>query len=230
MNQLFSSRPFLKIGILGLLLLPFLFLIDLFSPEATKIPQGYSSSIVAFEFASSQSELEEVLGALTLQEVLDMDRINYVDFGFMLIYGIFLFLFISRYGEEEKASFLLKARWFVPIAVLFDLLENFQLLKLNSIDINASNVEGSIQLLSFFTWIKWLLLAALISGVGWVMLRKKGVQIVVGIMLCIPVLLGLLAVFTKARSLENSFASLVFLGFAILFIYCFVHKSQTARN
>jgi len=122
MNQFIEQRPLFKTGIVGLLLLPLIIAINSFSPAKDKIPDGYSSSILAFEFASDKSELVEVLGPLSGEEIDDLDKLNYVDFGFMAMYGLFLFLFMSGLKYITKVELLEKAKWFAPIIVIADML------------------------------------------------------------------------------------------------------------
>jgi len=47
----------IKAGFAALLILPFLVLINHFSPPSEKTPIGYNSTIIAFEMASNEKEL-----------------------------------------------------------------------------------------------------------------------------------------------------------------------------
>jgi|GEM_PF-6451583 len=95
MNHHFVERPLMKTGILGLLLIPFVIVMMRLGP--TTYPEGYTSAILAFEFVSDQVELSDVLTDIVADSEAhaDLDQTNYIDFGFMMLYGIFLFLFMA---------------------------------------------------------------------------------------------------------------------------------------
>lgn len=223
MNKIFTKRPLVKTGIFGFLLLPFLILINEFSPSIDKVPQGYSSSILAFEFASNQEELEEVLLPLTDKEKKDLDSLNYVDFGFMVIYGVFLFLFMARFGSLINSPLLSKFKWLAPLIVIFDALENAQLLSLTNSLLNAQAIEQAILFLGIFTWLKWGLLSLVFLLIGFVM-TKMNLSKWIGYVFFIPFLLGVISFITGLRRLEDIFATSIFLAFFMLFIYCFTYK------
>ncbi len=216
----------MKTGILGLLLVPFLLIINEFSPPAEKIPEGYSSTIVAFEFVSNEDELKEVLEPLNSEELKNLDRLNYVDFGFMILYGIFWFLFVSTIGQIEENQWLKKGRWLIPVAVLSDALENVQLLKLTDpIALQNGGITDLIFLLGLFTWIKWLLLAIVLSLLGYRFLLSSKFNLT-GYLLFVPLALGLVAFAGDSRNFEDLFTTSIFLVFFVLFIYCFIYRSR----
>ena len=126
MNRMFQKRPLLKTGVFGLLLLPFVILINSHSPDMCRVPKGYSSTIVAFEFASNITEVGEVMNLLEKDGAelgcektenseerdyrRDVDMINYIDFGMMVIYGIFLFLFMANFGAISGDKLVAKMK------------------------------------------------------------------------------------------------------------------------
>ena len=229
MQRLFEMRPLVKTAILGLLLLPFIILMDDYSPSVDKIPEGYSSSILAFEFASNQSELKEVLAPLSQNEIRDMDRLNYVDFGFMIVYGLFLFAFTSRLSDVTRSSILKKLRYAVPIAVVADALENIQLLKLTTAFQSNTELEGVLNLLAIFTWFKWSLLAIVLAVIGYELIKMKIWSKVAGYLLLLPAALCVGSLIYHNRMVEDLFGSSVFLGFLIIFIYAFLYKDNSQR-
>ena len=227
MNRLFVTRPLLKTGIVGLLLIPFLALINEFSPPKEVIPQGYSSSILAFEFATDYKEVVEVLDPLSREQIEDLDRLNYVDFGFMMMYGIFLFLFMSRLSQVLEDGRLKLVRWLAPIIVISDALENVQLLKLSRDFLSGgSSGDNILTLLAFFTWMKWLLLAIVFDVIAYGLWKRKGLNWV-SILLLIPLFLGIIAFINSSRKMEDIFATSVFFGFFVLFIYSFIYRAET---
>ena len=230
MNQLFKDRPLAKTAILGLILLPFLFLMNEYSPPQEKIPEGYSSSILAFEFASDEAELNEVLGTLTMSEMKDLDRLNYVDFGFMIIYGLFLFTFLSVFSGLIDSALLSKVKFLIPIAVVFDALENLQLLKLTTAFSLNSVHQADFHWLSLFTWGKWLILAIALSCIGYQMIQMTLKSKISGYILLLPIALAVGALIYSNRLVEDYFGTSVFLGFFLLFIYSIFYRSEVVKG
>lgn len=225
MSGFIASRPLFKIGLLALLTLPFLFLINHYSPSKEKVPSGYSSSILAFEFASTKAEVAQVLDPLSKLEIKNLDKLNYVDFGFMLIYGAFLFFFMTSLGGLLNNDLTLKARWLVPVIVLSDVMENIQLLKLTEkFSIGAFETSGIISVLMVATWIKWLLLAVCFSIIGFQLSKLNVFSKIMGCLLFIPLVLGVMGFSSKNRIIEDAFATGVFLSFFFIFIYCLTFK------
>lgn len=229
MNQLFSKRPLLKTGVVGLLLLPLLIAINAFSPAQEKIPKGYTSSIIAFEFASNQEELKEVISPLSAEEIKDMDRLNFVDYGFMLLYGIFFFLFMSRFAVLRQSKLLKNGRWIIPFILICDAIENIQLLKLSNYSkFDSETIDKYISLLGIFTWLKWGLLATVLGLIGmsmWSMNKSKWF----GYILIIPFVMGCIAFITENRRLEDSFGASIFLMVFLIFVYCYIYKSEEQK-
>ena len=225
MNAIFDQKPLLKTGVFALLLLPCLILINSYSPPKEKIPEGYNSSILAFEFASDADEIKEVLGPLTQEERDDLDRLNYVDFGFMLLYGVFLYLFVVQLSELNGDEALSRIRWVVPVAVLADVLENVQLLKLTELFPElGSQAMLACTLLAVFTWIKWILLALVFAFAGRSLMKMTPASKVAGLLLMFPILLAIATFITSQRMIEDLFATSVFGAFFIVFIYCLLYK------
>ena len=73
-------KPYKKVGLFGLLLLPFTIILMMLGPSPEKIPDGYNSAIVAFEFASDEREVNELFDQLSEKEIEQIDLINYIDF------------------------------------------------------------------------------------------------------------------------------------------------------
>lgn len=221
-----KNRPLLKASLASLAIIPFLILINSYSPPPSKAPEGYNSTIIAFEMASDEQELEAVLSPLTTDEVKGLDKLNYVDFGFMLLYGFFIWLFMTLLAKEQSSSLLFSSRWLAAVVVIADILENIQLLKLSSfLDGGMSGVSSSLSLLAVFTWIKWLLLAVSFVIIGYTLFKLKPISKIIGVVLCIPFVLGIVAVITKVPQYEDTFATSIFGCFFILTLYGFFYKN-----
>lgn len=221
-----NHHPFAKIGVFALLLLPFLYLLNEFSPPLDKVPSGFSSAILAFEFVSNPQELKEVLGPLTAKEISDLDKLNYVDFGFMLLYSSLLYLFIKKcfnlFGQSIIKFFLLLP----PIILLGDLLENLELLRLSEFYRLQMTDEllPHIRRLGFFTWIKWSLLALCFSGFSLILYDKGKLAKSISLLFLIPIILLMLYFFRGETIYLDQFATSIFLMFLILVIFCFTFK------
>ena len=177
LNKIAQSRPLIVSTLLGLLLIPLLYLINSYSPAPEKAPKDYNSVILAFEFVSDEQELTEVLGPLTLEEINGLDMLNKVDFAFMLLYGAFLLSIVVKLRKLHQHKWLTYLAGMVVIIVLADFLENLQLLKLTEAYRSATTDQGIIDQLAIFTWTKWILLAVVIAGIGYSLItaeRYKG--------------------------------------------------------
>ncbi len=229
MKQYMALHPFVKTGVFALALLPFLVIINMLSPEGTKVPTGYSSSILAFEFATSYQEIQEVLSPLTTAEIRDLDMLNYVDFGFMVAYSTFLYLFMRRAYQEFGYSYL-KYLMNVPILIcLADVVENLQLLKLTELYSSASPVpdySSPLSYLSIFTWVKWVLLAITFAAISISLYRQGRLAKAISWLSWMP--LGLLTYFLmiQTRASADQFASSIFLIFLLLALFCFLYKKE----
>ena len=220
------KKPFLNIGLLGILLLPFTIYFIILGPPKEKIPTGYNSSIVAFEFVSDYDELDEVLGPLSEHEIQNLDTLNLWDFGFMFIYGGFLFFFIQKFGRINKLEFLDKLKWLALLPILADAIENLQLLGLSKQFVKGQQLGAeAFTTLQFATWTKWLTLAFLFVIIG-MAFRRIGKSVPLGFLLFIPILLGIIGLLLQNRVLIDTFSLSIFLAFLVLVIYSFVHRPK----
>ena len=153
---------------------------------------------------SDADELRAVLSPLTKTDIRNLDRLNIVDFAFMLAYGFFLWFFMTLFGREVKSESVLKIRWVTIIVVIADIAENFQLLHLSDFLYNTDKrANTSIFLLEIFTWTKWLLLAFLFGSIGYDMLKMQWSSKIIGLVLILPCLLGGIGIITKIPQVED---------------------------
>ncbi len=214
-----SAFPLRTFSYMVWVLLPFVIAIQLKSPPKEKIPEGYSSQIIAFEFVTDTIELKEVLTPLTSQELANVDAINYIDFGFMLAYNSFLF-FIGYYLFQEQKSFVSLSLIVLPFLILaMDVFENIQLLKLSEL-YRVSNLEYTLPIIAYlkiFTWTKWLSLAVYFCFISLIFKdRIRSMWRYGQLILVIPALLGIFSLMMKQNNLEDAFATSTFLCFILL--------------
>jgi len=221
------NKPYKKAGLFGLLLIPFAIVLMLVGPPQDKTPEGYSSGIVALEFASNEKEANRVLEDLTNAEVKKLDMVNYIDFPFMIIYGTFLFLFLSKMAGISGQIFYKYARWIAPIIVICDLCENLQMFRLTKDFLTDSKyADNTFQLLETFTYCKWLLLALAYAIIAVGIIRTKPRHPIVSMLFLIPMFLGVAAFCTHRPAIEDVFTGSVFLSFFVLLVYCFVFRQK----
>ena len=172
-----------------------------------------------------KEELKEVLTPLSQDEIRNLDRLNYTDFGFMIFYGLFLYFVLSKISKLEGSTLLKMAKWLAPIIVVCDFLETVQLLKLSNFETNSDlNMVSILQALGLFTWAKWLLLSVAFAILGLEMLRTRMKYSWIGIPLVLPVVLGIYAFLTTGAKNEDLFATSIFGAFFLVFVYCFIYK------
>lgn len=226
-------KPYKKVGLIGLLLLPFTIILMMLGPSSDKVPDGYNSAIVAFEFASNEKEVDQLFEKLSKDEVEQLDLINYIDFPFMVTYGTLLFLFMGKLAEVTGQGFFDILKWLAPIIVVCDFIENLQLLQLTKAHLNElAYSDETFLLLEIFTWSKWLLLAFVfaIIAVGIIQSKPKLGPKIISMLLLIPIFLGVAAFSTHRPAIEDIFTASVFLSFLVVIVYCFVYKVNDGEN
>ena len=218
-----SITNYRELGIFGLGLIPFVIAMNILSPSTEKIPKGYGSSIVALEFVSNGEQLNQVLSPLDPGDLSNLDKINFIDFGFMLYYSFFLFLFIKLRNNDRSPRVLAILLYLPPIILVSDFLENANLLALVSAHIDqSSEVQHLISMLRLFTWLKWGFLALFFACVGWTFLRENLILKLIGFFLFIPLLAGVISFILPSPEIINGFVSSVFLMFFLCWVTCFI--------
>ncbi len=125
--------------------------------RAEKLPAGFFTPVVAFEFIQSRAEVLDLFGHETTPArsrlIHDMDLGTYIDFAYMAAYTIFLLLFTFTFIKRKGSLyFLLPAA--ICLAVLTgDFMENIMLLVITwGMD---GDITPFLLMLRFFTWLKW---------------------------------------------------------------------------
>lgn len=222
-------KPYLLIGLYIFPLLIGVFLINYFSPDASLAPNPYSSSIIAFEFATSYDEILQVLDPLSQDEINNLDRVNHVDFGFMLCYCLFLFSFLFISKNIDAKRLFIPGCVLIIIIFLSDIIETITLLDISRLYQNKSAPElflTPLKVLQLSTWSKWIVLAICLGLFAYILInRKETISTVFGFLLTIPLFLSI-AAFFGGPQLKDIFATSIFGGFGCLLIYCLIYKSK----
>ncbi|MFH2133275.1 MAG: hypothetical protein ABIK68_23080 [bacterium] len=152
-------KPFFKSGIIGILvIITSLMLLKVFPSQAPRLPDGFFTPILAFEFVRTQEEVQALFGApgsdFRAAMITAMDLGNRLDYVYMVLYAAFLFGFsmtcarITRHRQYYIAALL------AILVLIGDALENVQLLGITQKLANGG-FERELELLVAFTWLKW---------------------------------------------------------------------------
>jgi hypothetical protein len=223
------SRPFFKSGMIGILLIiTSLTLMKVFPSQAPKLPQGFITPILAFEFAISRQEIEDLFGEpqSEYQEfmVSAMDLGNRLDYVYMILYSSFLFGFsITCARLSRNRRYYLAA--LVSILVLVgDAMENIQLLGITR-KLAEGEFEKELQLLFYFTWLKWGGLALIFLILLPYFFNGSLVAKLIALVGLITVVLAILAFFNRSV-LNEIYAVSVAVMFLATIIYALTHKHR----
>lgn len=220
-------KPYLLIGLYIFPLLVGVYLINHFSPNPALAPAPYSSTIIAFEFATSLTDLDKTLGPLSPTEIKNLDNVNYVDFGFMVVYCLclFSFLFISKKIDAVKSFNL--ACVLIVIILISDIIETISLLKISALyqDKAAPELYSTLfTILHYSTWSKWMGLALCFALFALILRKRNVFSTVMAILFSIPIVLSIPALFGGPQ-FKDIFAASIFGAFGFLFLYSLFYKN-----
>lgn len=231
-----TTNPFRYAAYAGLVMMIFASIIMVISPPPSKEDGAHSSQIVAFEFVDNKMELGNFFIQLCEGETKGMtpeehcksrkksiDLVNYLDFGMMIFYGLFLFLFTETLGQINGLDFLGRAKYLAPLAVIFDVLENSQMLIMTRSTFDFS--EHIFMCLSLFTRIKWGLLAALIAIIGYGM-KDMPKSKWLGYVLMIPIVAYLYSIITDSYAPIEIMTGSILLSFFLVLLYSFIYRDS----
>ena len=205
-------------------------MINSFSPEPAKAPQEYNSVILAFEFVSDDQELAEVFSPLTTEDLYDLDRLNKVDFGFMLMYGLFLISVVFGLRKSLNQDWLKYLSIVIVLIVAADLLENLQLLHLTeAYRTGITNNQDVIDILAVSTWTKWVLLAITLACIGYALIIAHRYKWA-GYALFLPLIFGTSAIALKTSMIEDTFGTSIFLCFFILWVLSLTYRDPSGST
>jgi hypothetical protein len=156
-----ERRAFARASMAGAASLVFTLLLMLLFPASMgPLPESMRTPILAFELARSTAEVETMFGPPGSAEraawLVAMNRGNWADFVYMLLYGSYLVLFSRALAGLSARPSPLATR-FAPLPALIDVLENVQLLSISSS--LGGDYRAALARLHWFTWGKWLLIA-----------------------------------------------------------------------
>ena len=224
MKDYFKTRPFARIGILAIPLLVFMILMDIYFPKTN--PEGYQSFIVAFEFAETPGQIHQLFNGFTPGTFRDINIGNYIDFGFMTTYTLFLVLFFKNAAKIFNKKWLLTGIPLSIIVLLADVVENVYLLQITDLYlpfVSDAELETLLNKLHIVTWVKWGGLALIFALYSVKSMGKQIVAHIEGVVFIIPLLLSFWALSNDPMGISR-FTLSIALAFFLLLFYCFWHK------
>jgi hypothetical protein len=199
-------------------------------PTAEPLEGRYGdNAVLAMEFARTPAELARVIGhdpptADDAQIRVRLDRVNQLDFVYMLAYGVLLaagFVLLVRHQGRDR-------RYLVGVAVtaagvLADGWENRALLTLTESGADTVPLLASLRVA---TYAKWELLAVATALHGWALWRERGVlRRMVGLTGLAAIPLGVLLWVDAA-----TFSPILTLAFGPIWLAIFLRCASVAMN
>jgi len=235
--SILKSRPFARVGLLAIPLLVCIYLLGKYS---TTYPQGvdncssqtiqnYQQPIIAFEFAQTPQDIQNVLGCFSDEFIHQIDFANQIDFGFMFFYSLFLFLFF-RVAYQRFSSKWLRLAMLLPFITFFgDIIENLQLFDLTAMFTSngaSSDMNTSLFWLEISTWSKWLTLALALALCGRIYMNFNRVSKVIGAICFAPIALGIWAFIGHDVLAINNFVASVFTVFFLVIVWSWLVEGK----
>ena len=230
-SNLFKS-PFANIGLFAIPLVICIVAMNVFFPKES--PDNYSSFITAFEFVKTPENVTTLFSLLEPTEDATADSLsvaekiaglnigNYIDFFFMVIYTLFLFLFFKKAAPHYNLKWLKFGMPLAILALLSDIGENVFLIKIANAYPSTVEMSDNLSVLPFFVWTKWLALA-IVCALGAIafLLGKKLITKLLAFVLIIPIILGIMALLTQSDLMIDGFTVSIFVSIGILVLSCF---------
>lgn len=200
-----------------------------YMPPANLAPKSYSSVIIAFEFILNRQDLVEVLSPLSSEQIQGLDMVNYIDFGYMIVYSSLLAGFTYITQQLNGPRYLIIGIGLALVALFGDFFENIQLLDLTSM-YRAEAEDGFASIISnlfLFTWTKWGALALAMALLVPTLFSKGAFSKVISITLSIPAVLLLGCAIWRTSSIIDKFGSSIVFAFLGIAVYIIAYRGDT---
>ena len=227
------NRPFMKSGIIGLLVIGMsIVLMTIFPAKAPSIMEGFFTPIIAFEFVQTPQEVKQLFGpsgsAIRQEMIAAMDLGNRLDYIYMCLYATFLVSFsLSVVKVAVKKGYYVGAV-LALVVLAADALENVQLLGITS-KIATLDFENELCLLGYFTWFKWGGIAVIFLVLLPYFITGRAYSKTIAIIGVVSFFFAVLS-FINRSVLNEIFALSVAIMFLLMIIYSFVHKEEKGRR
>jgi len=225
------DRAFLKVGYVGLLVIVMsILLFIIFPSKASKMPDGFFTPIIAFEFIETRTEVFQMFmstdGTIRQAMANAMDLGNQLDFIYMFLYSMFLLMFSVKCAKISSETFYYIGAALSLMVLSADALENIQLMGITA-NLENGDFESCLAWLHLFTWIKWGGIAAIfLVLVPW--FAKGGIfSKIIAFTGMLSFASGVLA-YLERSVVNEIFGLTVAIMFLMMILYCFTYKYDPA--
>lgn len=230
MKHYFKTHPFAKIGIIAIPLLLFMILMEIFFPKTH--PEEIHSFIIAFEFANTPEQIHQLFNGFTAETFRNIEIGNYIDFGFMITYTLFLVLFFNNAAKTFHKKWLLAG---IPLSIIVlsaDIVENVYLMQITGMyspAVTDAELISVLNKLHIVTWIKWGGLAVIFALFSVKSMGRRIFAHIEGVVFTIPVLFSFWALSNDPMGISR-FTLSITLAFFLLLLYCFWHEAKKIKK
>lgn len=223
------KRPFFKSGIIGIGVIIFsLTLMKVFPSQAPMMPDGFVTPILAYEFIRTPREVQDLFGEpgsdFRASMVEAMNLGNRLDYGYMVLYSLFLFTFSVTCARIWKRPRYYLAGFLSLLLLLGDAMENVQLLGIAD-KLATGGFERELQLLFYFTWLKWGGLGLVFLILAFHFFSGSLASKLIGLLGVVTFLLAVVSFFN--RSVANEiFGLATAVMFLMMIIYALTHRRR----
>jgi len=228
---LMRARPFFVTGILGLGTVLMTLIMTAIGPRpAAPLPAGFITPVLAYEFATTDADVAALFAPVgqpageTVRAA--MDRVNRLDFLYIVFYGGFLTTFALVCARATRQPVFLLAAALAPLIMLADVLENVQLLAITA-RLGTTDIAVQLARLRWFTWLKWGGLALWFLLLRPYFLARGGFGRAIALASLLPLVLGVVAFLWPGLASEL-FALAVGLLFILLTVYAWRYRPPAA--
>lgn len=204
---------------LGFLLLILSIVLLVVNPKAQgNLPKGFFTPVIAFEFIQTSGELTQFfkVSQVTQYETTMLTG-NYIDYGFMVLYTLFLLAVAIGIQRISGVNAMWVAILLCFTALLGDAMENIQIHQLIKHH-RSADLQHPLYLLNIFTWLKWGSIASVFLLFSPHFLKGTLFSKLTG--LCCWICFGLCgAAFFQHGIINEIFTASVVLVFLLLVIY-----------
>lgn len=217
-------------AVLGIVLTVFgTMMMNVFPSTAHNIADGYGGPVYAFEMVTTADDLINVFGPegdpLRAERIAQMDKGNYLDFPFMLLYALFMaaFLWAVRLETGKKIWALLAG--LSLLSGVFDAIENVILLGLTK-DLEAAH---NIGLLTYPVWAKFLAIWVCTSAAGLYLIKQPNMIWRISGLIVIASTASILMAFYSPSDYGVLIRSGVTIAWIIVLVYAIVQTFASSK-
>ncbi|WCL48314.1 hypothetical protein [Leptospira sp. GIMC2001] len=184
---------------------------------------GFSSTLIAMEFASVPSDIYGIIGGPENEEYMDyIDRFKTLllyDLVLIVLYVVFymqLIGFLYRNSASHLPTYIVSL--LIAFAAVFDLAENFQIQSILDSP-SADKMEEPLAYLAFLAYPKWILIFSVNAWIGMrIWLDEKGVLLKAIAIFLFTSFMFFIASFIKSNLIELGILFII-LGLGFFWIY-----------